>query len=258
MVRGLIVALTFCTFVAGAAASSRQQAFCGDPVWAPNGHALAFTRITESGDRAIFRIGLDGKGERRLSGESGYAYEPVWSPDGRAIAYGTFDRAAIVHIVVARANGGSPRGLATFGWEREPPTIFLSWSPDGKELAYVGGDGGLYAVNIDGPSGERLVARGANEPAWSPADRRIAYVVDVGIVVADASGADAKVITTGGAFPAWSPNGKQIAYEERSGTHVHVMNADGTNDRVVDRDGSLIRLVRADGRGERTLTSCRR
>jgi len=252
MVRGLVVSLVVGVLAAAAAGASPPavrfalSTSCGQiddstPVWAPGGRVIAFTRVTGSGGySAVYRIRLDGKQLRLLSPESHYAYGPAWSPDGSQIAYSTFDLDAVVRIVVARADGTGPRVLATFQWQREPPATFLSWSPDGKELAYVGSNfprSDLNVVRVAG-NGTRVIAHGATQPTWSPDGRRIAYVGNTGITIVDAGGGVARVIADGG-FPAWSPDGRRIAYETRSSVGVRVIDVDGSSDHEIDPRGSM-------------------
>src|SRR5256714_2969168 len=249
MVRGLVVVLAVAAVAGTAAVASPPRArpappvSCGDisdgaAVWAPSGRLVAFTRVRGSGSVSqIFRLGSDGRRLRLLSQPGEYAYGVAWSPDGSRVAYNTFDLAAVVRVVVARSDGTQARVLATFQDEREPPPTYLSWSADGKELAYVSSTGELDAVQVDG-SGARVVARGATQPAWSPDGRLIAYVATDGITVAAASGAEAHRIADG-AFPAWSPDGRRIAYESRTGVGVHLIDADGSGEHVVDARGSF-------------------
>src|SRR5213076_228514 len=132
MFRVLVVLGAFGALVAAAAAATSPprtrpalSISCGrindgEPVWAPSGRLLAFTRVTEEGgSSAIYRVGLDGKRLRLLSSGFDNAYDPAWSPDGSLMAYSSFDRQAVVRIVVARADGSSPRVLASFQSERE-------------------------------------------------------------------------------------------------------------------------------------------
>ncbi len=142
---------------------------CGEisdyaPAWSPDGRFLAFTRVRGSGaGSGVFRIGLDGRHQRRISAAGDYAYGAVWSPDGRRIAYATFDLAAVVRIVVARADGTAAHVVATFQGEREPPATFLSWSPDGAWVAYVDSAGDLVAADSGGGGVQRLIAHGATQ-----------------------------------------------------------------------------------------------
>jgi Tol biopolymer transport system component len=208
------------------------------PAWAPNGRAVAFTRLRGSDSVSqIYRIGIDGHGLRRISGVADYSYGAAWSPDGARIAYNNFDLAAVVHIVIARSDGTAAHSVGSFQSQREPPATFLTWSPDGSRLAYVGSAGDLIVAASAGGGDQRVIAHGATQPSWSPSGDRIAYVGLDGIVVASADGENARLIANG-ALPRWSPDGRWLAYTSRSGAGVHVIGADGTGDRVVDRTGS--------------------
>src|SRR4029450_7227783 len=60
-----------------------------------------------------------------------------------------------------------------------------SWSPDGRQLVFSGGKGGLtdlYIVDRDGRNLRRLTndRNGDNQPQWSPDGRTIAFVSDRG------------------------------------------------------------------------------
>jgi dipeptidyl aminopeptidase/acylaminoacyl peptidase len=119
--------------------------------------------------------------------------DPAWSPDGTQIAFvskrgtGDIDRNdnTDVWIVDAKA-GAQPRQVTTSAVSDEGP---LSWSPDGKQIAYLTGDElkySAYAQNklaiVSTAGGQpRLLAesldRPVRQPQWSKDGSSIAFIV---------------------------------------------------------------------------------
>jgi Tol biopolymer transport system component len=105
-----------------------------------------------------------------------------------------------------------------------------SLSPDGKQVVFARGPAGysgrtpgLWIAAVDGSHLRRLELRGDN-PLWSPAGNRIAYLAPAGAVrtglrlVAPQGGASTTLVrnATGTVF-GWSPNGRLIAYPDSKG-----------------------------------------
>jgi Tol biopolymer transport system component len=81
----------------------------------------------------------------------------------------------------------------------------------------------LYSVLPSGRA-RRLLARGAEQAAWSPGRRRIAFARGLvgreGIWVVNADGSGQRRLTTraGDGEPTWSPDGRRIAYRRSAST----------------------------------------
>jgi TolB protein len=163
-----------------------------------------------------------------------------------------------------------------------------AWSPNGREIAFVGGKNDIYVMNADG-SGQRALTPTVwwwpYSPVWSPDGKMIAFVgrgggssegtdwLLSGIYVTNADGSGQRRLLARGysASLAWSPDGRRIAFE--SHLQVWVMNADGSGQRRLlarrypaslawSPDGRRIAfesnrqvwVMNADGSGQRRLT----
>lgn len=114
------------------------------------------------------------------------------------------------------------------------------------KIAFVRDSMGLtsiWTLSADGVNAVRITEDGSfAEPALSADGRRIAYVRRTpaggpdSIFVGTASGGRAHFLTVGG-WPRWSPDGSEIVFHRRvivpSGTNVHVIGADGSNERAL-------------------------
>jgi len=82
----------------------------------------------------------------------------------------------------------------------------------------------VYSIESSG-RGRRLLARGAEQPAWSPDRRRVAFagggiVGKAGIWLMNADGSKKRRLTTraGDGDPTWSPDGRRIAFRRDATT----------------------------------------
>jgi hypothetical protein len=125
---------------------------------------------------------------------------------------------------------------------RENGRIAFSFSAgSGMELRTVMADG----------SGEEVIPTPPGMPwlhAWSPDGTRIAVSIfpngggDRAIWVMNADGSDPVQVAAADnvSVPSWSPDGSTIAYSARleGRTEIHLVSADGTNDRIVHAEGA--------------------
>jgi Tol biopolymer transport system component len=123
------------------------------------------------------------------------------------------------------------------------PLIEPTWSPDGKQLAYVAVDSltapKMYVADADGKNTHRLTKLSSPErhPCWSPTNEWIAFVSGEGgvqhIWLIHPDGTEAHRLAEGRyptKCPAFSPDGKSIAFVEGNNT-VMRMDSDGNNRR---------------------------
>lgn len=150
----------------------------------------------------------------RLGGEKGGASSPRWSPDGRSIAY--FGRAGDSSgVIVARADGSSPRFLAhVSGTNAVLPGAGerLTWSPDGKHIAFVSSTPG---PEVDANGDPMVITRYAYKPTASEGLTRFNDNRRVHIFVVDLAGGKVRQLTRGDRYEhsiAWSPKGNEIAF----------------------------------------------
>jgi Tol biopolymer transport system component len=127
--------------------------------------------------------------------------------------------------------------------------ISISWSPDGKKIAFdsrARGKFDVYTADSDGRNVSILTTDPSHDcfPAWSPDGSQIAFASNrddnFEIYVKNSDGSGKQRLTDNPAaelFPSWSPDGTKIAFtSDRDGNdEIYVMNSDGSNQtRVTD------------------------
>ena len=233
---------------------------------------IAFTSERD-GNGEIYVMDADGGNLRRLTNHPDWDIFPAWSPDGKQIAFMS-DRDGHVddrhgspnyEIYVMDADGGNPQNLTN-----DPSgDLYPSWSPDGKQIAFVSerdGNFEIYVMDADGGNPQNLTNNPLNDrdPSWSPDGERIVFsarreghvenelVLTSEIYVMDADGGNPRRLTENRKnewYPVWSPDGNRIAFSaDRKGDlqnfEIYVMDADGGNEqkltenRVHDRHPS--------------------
>ena len=144
-----------------------------DPAWSPNGEQIAYTN-----DQKLFLASADGSGLQVLANSIDGIF-PAWSPDGRQFALlggspGKFYGPYKIYLMNSDGTDYHPITEAVAGVSR------LSWSPDGKMIAfrsYIGcGDINVIETetgNITNLTNNSKVVH--LDPAWSPDGKFIAF-----------------------------------------------------------------------------------
>lgn len=147
-------------------------------------------------------------------------------------------------IYVVNPDGTELTGLTPDGTDERHPV----WSPDRTKIAFFR-DFDLYTMTADGGNRVKLTSRIKDKNAafaWSPDGTTIAFEADslvdcvengqpshcsqTQIWTVGSDGSNARKVIAG-AKPSWAPDGHRIAFQ--AGGQIHVVNADGSGDRVL-------------------------
>ena len=257
--------------------------------WSPDSTAVSLIGFDEAGRPQLFAIPVDGAAGRALTTapEGVFAYE--WSPDGTRIAYLTRDpmpadeaRQRQDRSFVIRADAPDrPIRLVVQPLGSEARTVTppghyvdaLSWSPDGREIAYSAAprsgfsapyEARIYAIAAEGGAPRTIVDRkGMNVgPRFSPDGRSIAFISTNGradiMAARSLTVASAASPSTGSGQAApirtfvmddawvndyvWAPDSQSLYTQANDGTFAR-------GERMFEQP--IVRVSIADGRAER-------
>ena len=172
----------------------------------------------------------------------------------------------LYELMVADSDGHNPQQILQ---TTNLPVLSPSWSPNGRDLAYVSFADGRSGANVwiqNIESGNRRpVARfdgNASAPAWSPDGRALALTVssagNTDIYILQVASLEIRRITKSLAIdtePAWAPDGSHLVFtSDRSGRpHIYRVNTDGGQIRRLTMEGKENAAASYDPRGERLV-----
>ncbi len=264
-----------------AAGSPRQLTFdrhqVSEPLWSPEGGALAFLSPDSAGKSQVWLMPMGGGDARRITKSKTDVQHYSWRADGAAIAYAAADEEPKregeakhlatmevgeqdlflhapmrpQHIWLQAVDTTAAQRLTSGAWSLElvlppgSPPSHLSWSPDGKQIAFArvplpqSGRFDSVTVGVLEVASRAIrslngAARFQNNPAWSPDGHSILYAYprdgrgDLGwqeeIYLASSAGGPGRSLTraldrqTFGAE--WMPGGKSILVAANDRTTV--------------------------------------
>ena len=220
------------------------------PAWSADGKYLLFQSPREAGQTRIFRMELDGSGQRSLAATQGFCGVPAPQPKGKAVAFQCspsttrFGEADTPwRIFVIDRDGAMPRAATTGPGNDQVPT----WSPDGKKLLFYSDRSGadqLYEL-VRSKKVVRPVTYGPfrhRSGTYSPSGSEIALMrsdpegkADVYIL---RNGRYGRLTDSGPEFgtPAFSPDGESLLVQlpTPGGWRLFVLRTDGGGRRKIE------------------------
>jgi Tol biopolymer transport system component len=93
----------------------------------------------------------------------------TWNPTGSTLAFIEYSQSTGTSLRLLDRASGNVQTLAT---SSTGDFAHLDWSRSGDRLAFIGGDGNLYTLDVSSLA-RTLVVGGMNAPSWSPDDSKI-------------------------------------------------------------------------------------
>jgi tricorn protease len=160
------------------------------PVFSPDGKWLAFSS-NRHGSYDVFVVPVQGGKPRRLTYDSASDIVSGWSPDGKNVLFASSrgtDFPSNYQLYSVPVEGGRVRHL---GLDQGKEAVY---SPDGKQIAYVRGQGlwyrkgyrgssndDIWVCSADGSHNRQITTFAGNDtsPMWSPDGQTLYYVSEV-------------------------------------------------------------------------------
>lgn len=206
------------------------------PSFSPDGNQIAYSWSGENQkdgvDIYVKQIGTEKP--LQVTHDFGYNVFPAWSPDGRYIAFLHGSRTEIPGIYLAPALGGPPRKLRDFPNLSQSCKPVLSWSPDGRLLAYsdrpsASSSCSVYQLSLEDLKTRQLTSppspsTGDGSPQYSPDGKTIAFIRNTkdveDIYLMPAAGGEPHRLTFDNRLMpglAWMPDSREIIFSSNRG-----------------------------------------
>jgi dipeptidyl aminopeptidase/acylaminoacyl peptidase len=251
--RVLLSVLMFCGAASGQSGLVAQDLYqlksAGEAQISPDGTHVIYSITHNDRPGAPYSVAwlmevATGKSSR-LGDEAGTAGGARWSPDGKAIAY-VGSAGGKSGLFVATATGREPVFLTAVQSTNHPmPSTGerISWSPDGKKLAFVSATPG---PETDDPAGDPIVvSRYLYKPTASNGDSRFNDNRRSHVFIVDVENRQVQQLTQGTFHEHsidWSPKGDEILFvSNRENDPDRFFNYDIFSVRVADQ--SIRRLT---------------
>ena len=207
--------------------------------WSPDGLRIIIEAVGLSGKPDIFLGDWSGEKWVNLTNSPEYEGDPSWSPDGRTITYTgkTGEPDNYLRSYTVSIDGKDVNRLLQLLDPIFPDTMRVSWSSDGKRIAFMHSDGqGYYQIYTANPDGSDLkqLTKGSEDhfdPRFSPDGQGIVFtrqperdLMTSNLYLIESDGTDENDITQGSigwrSESRWSPAGNWITFTSDIGGRV--------------------------------------
>ena len=149
---------------------------------APKIPKILFTSARD-GNYEVYSMNIDGSDQMNLTQHQANDLRAVWSPTGEQILF-VSDRDGKRDLYLMDPDGANVRRV--FKLKTNDPRNMPTWSPDGKQIAYMytrwdAREFPIYIADFGGEE-EEIIMNGV-DPAWSPDGTEIACVVNGRIIL---------------------------------------------------------------------------
>ncbi len=228
-------------------------------VWSPDGTQLAFIG---GGDGQVDIYATNAAGQlRRVTQDALREFNPVWSPDGHLAWLSEESAVVLLHLYYQRAGGEivevDPTPIRQAQGLAPTEKVFYPEDPiwiDGDRLALMPSANnvslGMWVLDTRDGGLQQIYDGTVTDPDWSAEAGAWVFNPDeeTGRLIVLEPDGQQRTLVEGDAFNAiWSPDGSRISYVEgqrmiQEGWRIHVIDADGGNDRTLTPRWPLIQF----------------
>jgi serine/threonine protein kinase/Tol biopolymer transport system component len=185
-------------------------------------------RVAFASGNGIWTLDLERKTKTRITFDQQVVQEPAWSADGRTLLFSAQVATGGGNVEI-RSKAADGSGTERTVFSEQNNYHYPSWSPDGKYLTYLWGDGekmvSLWIRPVNGDAKPVAIVQPPSPQSnltfyrISPDGHWVAYESDesgqmeIYLTTFPEGKGKWRVSSNGGAYPVWNGNGKELFYK---------------------------------------------